>query len=371
VSKVPTYAPAGFSFNGWYYTEGGVNKDFGKDMAIMSNMDIYPDVTEIEPEEPEEPTPTPVPDTPEDEVPSEYMSPVIDVTSKTTEMHLVKGQSFTLPESGYKTSDKSKVSISSKNVIKAVKVTNNISVAVTKGSQTIRVFVTKPEITKSYKLEAGNTQKIGLTYDNAHLRVLWVSTKPDVATVDQNGVVTAVAKGTANIEAHINGLKYTSKITVTETKAAIKRTLHINVGKTKTLTLKGVKKYTWTIKNGNTVECKSGHKIKALKVGTSVITCTGKDGQTYETTVYVEDPTAFTVSGLTKTGTNKYKLTMSKGQVIAYGFSSLDQPTVFKSSKATVAFDTGRNQFKAVAKGKAKLTMKINGTTVTVNIEVK
>nr|MCR5118370.1 Ig-like domain-containing protein [Lachnospiraceae bacterium] len=89
VSKVPTYAPAGFSFNGWYYTEGGVNKDFGKDMAIMSNMDIYPDVTEIKdtdeptpvpdnPEEPQDPDtpsePTPVPENPDE--PKEPESPL-------------------------------------------------------------------------------------------------------------------------------------------------------------------------------------------------------------------------------------------------------------------------------------------------------
>ncbi len=46
--------------------------------------------------------------------------------------------------------------------------------------------------------------------------VEWVSSNPEIATVDQNGVVTALAKGTAIITAKAFGLEATSTITVTD-----------------------------------------------------------------------------------------------------------------------------------------------------------
>jgi uncharacterized protein YjdB len=44
--------------------------------------------------------------------------------------------------------------------------------------------------------------------------VTWTSTNPGVATVDQNGKVTAVAEGTAIIKAEAGGLTATCEITV-------------------------------------------------------------------------------------------------------------------------------------------------------------
>lgn len=50
--------------------------------------------------------------------------------------------------------------------------------------------------------------------------MLWSSSAPDVATVTQNGLVTAVAPGTANIIATADGHSGMTQITVTATAAA-------------------------------------------------------------------------------------------------------------------------------------------------------
>ncbi len=72
--------------------------------------------------------------------------------------------------------------------------------------------------TKKY-LEKDETVPLGTTIepeDAANKDIIWSSSNPEVATVDQNGVVTAVAQGTTTIQAknEVSGVFGTQKITV-------------------------------------------------------------------------------------------------------------------------------------------------------------
>ena len=72
--------------------------------------------------------------------------------------------------------------------------------------------------TRKY-LEKGNTVTLGITIEPenaANKDIIWSSSNPEVATVDQNGVVTAIKQGTATIQAknEVSGVFGTQKITV-------------------------------------------------------------------------------------------------------------------------------------------------------------
>ena len=53
--------------------------------------------------------------------------------------------------------------------------------------------------------------------------MLYYSAAPDVATVAQDGTVTAVAKGKAKITAYINGCAYNCNVTVKESVTPLER----------------------------------------------------------------------------------------------------------------------------------------------------
>jgi uncharacterized protein YjdB len=73
-------------------------------------------------------------------------------------------------------------------------------------------------------LEEGETETLTVTAepDSAtNYTVTWTSNKPDIATVDNNGLVTAVKKGEADITAKVGVFEVTCKVTVNATTAGI------------------------------------------------------------------------------------------------------------------------------------------------------
>ncbi|HCT91185.1 MAG TPA: hypothetical protein DF613_07385 [Lachnospiraceae bacterium] len=82
------------------------------------------------------------------------------------------------------------------------------------------------------------TRTLQLTAEasNGHTPV-WKSSKTSVATVDEDGLVTAVGHGTANITATVDGVKRYCKITVKQPTITLsKSTLKLTVGEKATLT---------------------------------------------------------------------------------------------------------------------------------------
>lgn len=296
------------------------------------------------------------------------MCPAPDISESTKELHLVKGQKFTLPDTGWQTSDKKILSISKKGVLTAKK-DSSAPVKLTKGEKSIEVYITKPVMTsKSIKMEAGESKKVPFQYDEENLAVRWYSNAQDVATVSENGVVSAVSKGTATITAYVNGTAYSCKVKVSEQTAAKERTLHMPLKGTKTLKLKGIKNPTW-VSLDNTIVSVKGNKITALKTGTvEVMTIYKETLKMYKIQVYVEDATIKT-KGITPAGKNKYNVTLKAGESIPIEFAYVDQDVVFKSNKGEIAYNDN-GEIVANKPGKAKLTAKVNGKSITINVTV-
>ena len=125
------------------------------------------------------------------------LDPVPAYLNSATELYLVKGQKFTLPEKEWTIpakADKSVVSVNNKGLLKAKK-PGTATIQNKEGSRTIKITVTQPSIAKKLKLEVGGADTpIEQNYDQDYLDAYWISSNLDVATVDQNGKVHAVAK---------------------------------------------------------------------------------------------------------------------------------------------------------------------------------
>ena len=296
------------------------------------------------------------------------LTPAPEITPDTTELFLVKGQSFTLEGEGWSSSGK-EVTVSKKGVVKAKKATSTSVNLVNKNTdRLIYVTVYAPKIKKAYDLKAGNTQLIEISgYDKDRLSAEFISSAPDVASVSSDGTVTALTKGSATVTAYINGMPYKCKITVKEAVPVIERTIHATVGSSKVISVKGVKK--WTCEDEQSVVIKS-KKVKPLKTGEIILTGTTKDNKTYIVHLISED-IEISNKEIVKTKANKYTLDMKKGDILKLEYKYLDQKVVFKSSKPDTAYVDMQGNIIAVKAGKkVKLTAKINGRTVTVTVNV-
>ena len=154
------------------------------------------------------------------------------------------------------------------------------------------------KILNTLSIKVGETKPLNFTDPNGNkVSVLWESSNPDIATVDDKGNVKGKKVGTCVISTWWNSKLYGVKINV---KAAPKK---VSISKKK-LTLKVGKKTTLKLKNANASKVKwsSSNKkvatvskgvIKAKKVGKATITATYKKKK-YKCTVTVKK------SGMTK-----------------------------------------------------------------------
>lgn len=138
---------------------------------------------------------------------------------------------------------------------------------------------------KTYTLKLSNKKK-----------ATWSSSKKSVATVSSSGKVKAKKKGTAYIYAKYKKKKYKCKVTVKQpvTKITLNKT-SVNVKKSKTYQLSAKitpsnannKKVTWSSSNKKVATVSSSGKVKAIKCGTTTITCKAKDGSNKKKTTKI------------------------------------------------------------------------------------
>ncbi|MCR5250074.1 MAG: Ig-like domain-containing protein [Lachnospiraceae bacterium] len=293
------------------------------------------------------------------------IAPVI--TDKTTEIYLVKGQKFTMPDTGWTSSNKKQVTVSKKGVLTAKNVTA-APVTLTKGDRSIKVYVTKPVIDKSLTISDGEEHPIKLTYDTEHLEVYWYSSDPNVAKVDEDGIVEPISAGTATVTAYINSKAYKCKVKVVETELFGYRSIYLTEGAKKPLKIKGLKKAVWE-SDDNTVATVVNNKIVAGKPGYAFLSST-YEGKTYHIHVYVE-AIDLDMRDIVQKGKNKYTITMVAGDDTSVDFKYLKHDYVFTSNKSEIAYVDKTGYLVARKAGKAKLTAKVNGKTVTITVTVK
>ncbi len=294
-----------------------------------------------------------------------------DVTEDTTDLYLIKGQKFTMPEAGWTSSNKKFVSVSKKGVVKAKKVTTT-PITLTKDSRIINVYVSQPVIDKKLIIkstDATNEYKIKLDFDSENLDVYWYSTAPDIAVVDDEGMVEGVSAGSATLIAYINGKAFKCKVSVKEPEPYEERTVHITAGLSKTLKVKGLKNPVWESDDTSIVTVNK-NKITGVAKGMACLTTTVGEKKYY---VYVRvDDLTLDDNDFTSTGKNKYSITMNAGDTESVYFSDIYQDVVFTTTKSEIAYisnDTGT--LIARKPGKAKLTAKVNGKPITINVTVK
>ncbi len=288
-----------------------------------------------------------------------------DVTADTTELYLVKGQKFTMPEAGWTSSNKKQVTVSKKGVVNAKKVTTT-PVTLTKGDRTIKVYVTKPAIDKKLTITDGEVHKINLTYDAEHLDVYWFSSDPNVADVNMYGEVEPIANGTATITAFINSKAYKCKVKVVETEPFNYRYVYMTEGSTKTLKIKGLKNPMWESDDTSIVTVEK-NKITGVSTGSAMLTTT-YENEIYRVYVSVEDITP-DIRGIVKKGKNKYTISLDVDDYRGL-YMDIRQDVVFISNKSEIAYIDSTGYLIARKAGKAKLTAKLNGKTVTINVTV-
>ena len=144
-------------------------------------------------------------------------------------------------------------------------------------------------------LDTGGSETLTATVapaDATNQKVTWKSDKPEIATVDANGKVTAVKVGEATITVTTEdgGKTATCKVTVKAATVAVtgvtlnKTALTLNIGANETLTATVApadatnKKVTWKSSDAAVATVDANGKVTAVKAGEATITVTTEDG---------------------------------------------------------------------------------------------
>lgn len=221
--------------------------------------------------------------------------------------------------------------------------------------------------------------------------IKWTTSNKNVATVSTDGVVTAVAAGTATITATAaddSGVKATCKITVTNlvikvTRVTLNKTT-ASVVKGKTLTLTATvtptnatnKKVTWKSSNTKIATVDSNGKVTAKAAGTATITCTAADGsgKSAACKITVKNPPV----KVTKLKINKTSVDLLKGKTVQLKVTvtpsnATNKAVTWTSSNKRIATVTSNGLVKAVGTGTVTITAKAkdgSGKKVTCKINV-
>ncbi|MBR3525185.1 MAG: leucine-rich repeat protein [Lachnospiraceae bacterium] len=147
------------------------------------------------------------------------------ITESTTKLTLVKGQKFILGNKDWKSGDNKTLKVS-KNTLTAKKAGN---VTLSRNGQEITAEIVAPAFDKkNLTLTAGETEQltlcgavaagemIRLSETAEYLPIVFISSAPDVADVDDEGNVYTKSKGKAVITAWINGVAFKCTVKVVD-----------------------------------------------------------------------------------------------------------------------------------------------------------
>ncbi|MCR4991646.1 MAG: Ig-like domain-containing protein, partial [Lachnospiraceae bacterium] len=138
--------------------------------------------------------------------------------------------------------------------------------------------------TKAETIQLGETLK--LTLKNAKGTIKWGSADKNIATVDENGLVTARSSGTVKVYAKYSGKKYYCTITVPEV-TLNKTEYELKDGKSFKLKLKGAKAASYKSSNKEVATVTKKGTVKGFKTGDAMITVKDLLGNVYKCEVTV------------------------------------------------------------------------------------
>ena len=210
--------------------------------------------------------------------------------------------------------------------------------------------------------------------------VTWSSSKQSVATITQDGLVTAISEGTSNITAMAGGKTGTCIVTVSKRVVAVSS---IELNKTELSLVEGEdftlvatikpddatdKTVTWNSSDASIASVAEG-KVKALKEGTTTISA--KAGEKTATCSVV---VAKKIIAVTSVSLNKTELSLTKGQsetlVATIKPDDATDKTVSWSSSNTGVATVEDGKVTAVGGGEAAITAKAGEFEATCHITV-
>lgn len=302
----------------------------------------------------------------------------VAVGSKSTLKATLEPANVTNTNITWSTSDKSIATVTSAGVVKGVKA-GKVKITATSGDGTqkatctVTVYIPATSVTlnkTSMTLKVGTSSTIVPTVkpSNATYKtVKWTSSNYDVATVDENGKVTAKGVGYAEITATTtNGSKTAvCKVSVVKPVTGLsisKTSLRIEVGEKATLkaTIKPSdatnKTVSWKSSASSVASVSSSGVVTAKKLGTATITVTTADGA-FKKTCKVEVVKKVTGVELDKASATVYlgKTVTLKATVSPSGASN---PAVaYTSSDKSIATVSSSGVVTPVSPGTATITV--------------
>lgn len=268
--------------------------------------------------------------------------PVTDISFTENSFNMEKGETLALtpvliPEIApanavtWKSSDETVATVDDRGVVTAV--ANGEATITAKSvvdesveaevSVTVTTSATGVSIDKeSVALKKGETAALTATVapeDASDKAVVWSSSDETVATVDAQGVVTAVKTGTATLTAsHASGLSATCEVTVTTPAESItvdKEAIALRKGETAALVATvgpedaDDKTVTWSSSDEAVATVDAEGVVTAVKSGTATITAADVEGHTASCEVSVTSPAAGVTLDLEE-------VTVAKGQTV-------------------------------------------------------
>lgn len=231
-------------------------------------------------------------------------------------------------------------------------------------------------------IKKGQTTQLSVVYDpedtTDDTTVTWSSDNEKVATVDQTGLVKAVADGTANIKAKVGTLEATYTITVQEVKLnsiAIKDATTIHRGETETLEVTydpenttDDKTVTWESSDPTVATVDGSGTVTATGIGSANITA--KVGNHTDVCVVTVDAPLESIDVQ-----DTLELVKNQTAVIDYKLVPSDttdkEPVTFTSSDPTVATVDADGTVVALKAGTTVITLKgANDVTAEVTVTV-
>lgn len=214
---------------------------------------------------------------------------------------------------------------------------------------------------KRYNINDGET--LGGIFDDANIgNIIYSSANPSIASVDSNGRVTGVKKGSARITAECGGKKYTTTVNVySPVITAGSEALMLLDNKALNLSVKnGNGKTQWTSSN-ETVATVSNGREKALAKGVAVITAEN-NGRKMDCTVRVCNVPRF----------DQKQYNVNTGDSVEVAITKDDDLTgvEYSVSNSKVAVIDNNGVVTGLKKGSVTVTAKIAGKKYTTKVTV-
>jgi len=241
----------------------------------------------------------------------------------------------------------------------------------------VSLNITKQTINKNETL-----QLIPTIAEDCYTTFTWSTSSKKIATVDANGLVTAIGEGTATITVKTaNSKKTTAKITVvdpykpTKIELAETGTVTLNLGETLVLNAAmqpatAQSELTWSTSSKKIATVADG-VVTPVKEGTATITVKTYNGKSDTVKVKVVDPKKATAVELAETGT----VTLNLGETLQ--LNAAVQPVTaettlsWSSSSKKIATVDANGVVTPVKEGTATITVKTaNGKKDTVKVKV-